>query len=53
MIIQSSESDKARFEDEQKKHHHLEMAEKASSQKREDKQKAKETENVATVSFDL
>lgn len=46
MIIQSSESDKARLEAEQEKSRQQEMAEKAYSQKREDKQRAKETDKL-------
>lgn len=46
MIIQSSESYKARLEAEQEKSPHQEMAEKAYSQKSEDKQKAKETDKL-------
>lgn len=46
MIIQSSESDEARLEAEQEKSRHQKMAEKAYSQKREDKQKAKETDKL-------
>lgn len=46
MIIQSSKSDEARLEAEQEKSRHQKMAEKAYSQKREDKQKAKENDKL-------
>lgn len=47
MIIQSSESDEARLEAEQEKSRHQEMAEKAYSQKSEDKQKLKKLTNYS------
>lgn len=51
MIIQSSESVEARLEAEQEKSRHQEMAEKAYSQKSEDKQKAKETDKLRYLSI--
>lgn len=46
MIIQSSKSDEACLEAEQMKSRYQEIAKKAYSQKREDKQKAKETDKL-------